>query len=90
MPEPRITQYGMRLFVIALADILVEFQQTPLDDRGPHWLLRHLKGRLETETVQHNLSDAHRRSIFELFDRLEWLRLVQDLHIEHGTDELPW
>ena len=90
MPEPRITQYGMRLFVTALADILVEFQQTPLDDRDSHWLIRHLKDRLEADTLRHNLGDAHRRSIFELFGRLEWLCVTQDLHVEYGTDELPW
>jgi hypothetical protein len=73
----------MRLFISGLADTLVEFQRTPLDDRDPHWVMRYLKLRLTEETLRQNLPVGHRRSIVELFQRLDWYCLVRDLQIEY-------
>ena len=67
MAEPRITQYGMRLFVKNLADTLVEFQRTPLDDRDPNWVMRHLRERLQVETLRCDLPEPHRLSIVALY-----------------------
>ena len=83
MSDSRITQYGMRLFISGLADTLVEFQRTPLDDRDPQWVMRHLKFRLTEETLRQDLPVDHRLSIVELFQRLDWYCLMQDLQIEY-------
>ena len=86
MAEPRITQYGMRLFINRLADTLVEFQHTPLDDRDPHWLMRHFKCWLEGETLRSDLAEAHKFSIVALFQRLDWYCLMLDLQVEYLDD----
>ena len=87
MPDQRITQYGMRLFITALADILAEFHQTPLDDRCSIWLMRRLKSRLSIDMNRDSLSDAHRASVLMLFIRLEELCHKQGLDVEYGMDE---
>ena len=90
MPDQRITQYGMRLFVTGLADTLVEFHQTPLDDRDSHWLMRHFKCRLEAETVRQDLAEPHKLSIVGLFYCLDWYCLTRELQIRYEEDDHRW
>ena len=87
MSAQRITQYGMRLFVKNLADTLVAFQRTPLDDRDPTWVMRHLRERLQVETVRFDLAESHKVSIVALFYRLDWLCMVLDLQVEYNDDQ---
>ena len=82
----RITQYGMRLFIDGLADTLVEFQQTPLDDRDSHWIMRRLRYHLETSTFRTDIPEHHKASMVALFHRLDWYCLVRDLQVKYRQD----
>ena len=84
MSEPRLTQYSMRLFVTALADVLSAFEKVPLDDRDACWFFRHLKHRIEAETLRYDLADQHKLSLTMLWNRLDWLLILRDLQVRDG------
>ena len=77
---------GVRLFIKSLADTLAEFQQTPLDDRDPGWVLRNLKERLEGETVRQDLDERDKVSLVMMFQRLDWYCVMLDLQVEYQDD----
>lgn len=86
MTAPRITQYGMRLFVHELAATLVEFQATPLDDRDSGWVLRRLRSRIKTKVLNQKLPDSHRFSLVMLFQRLDETCLLGNLRVRYPED----
>ena len=78
---------GVRLFIKSLADTLAKFKQSPLDDRGPDWVLRHPKGRLEEETVRSDLAERDKLSLVMMFQRLDWICVTLDLQVEYNDND---
>lgn len=85
-PQRQVTRAGVRAFLSALAETLTSFQQTPLDDREPNWVLRHLKAQLEATLFQQDLCERDRVSLVMMFQRLEWYCILMDMKVEYNDD----
>ena len=84
MSEGRLSQYSMRLFIQALADVLSDFEKAPLDDRDACWFFRHLKARIEVDLLRFDIAEQHKRSLASIWHRLDWLLILLDLQVRDG------